>query len=30
MEVGNEMKIFITLTKYHPHQQHEQGNHCLW
>ena len=27
MEVGNEMEVFITLTKYNTCQQHE-GNHC--
>ena len=28
-EVGNEMKIFITLTKYNTHQQCEEGNPML-
>ena len=28
MEVGNEMEIFITLTKYNTHQWYEEGNHC--
>ena len=30
MEGGNEMEIFITLTKYNTHQQREEGTHCLW
>ena len=29
MEVGNEMKIFITLTKYNTCQQREEGNPLL-
>ena len=30
MKVGNEMEIFITLTKYNMCQEHEEGNHYLW
>ena len=29
MEVGNEMEIFITLTKYNTHQQREEVNPLL-
>ena len=29
MEVGNEMEIFIALTKYNTRQQHEEGKPLL-
>ena len=29
MVVGNEMEIFITLTKYNIHQQREEGKPLL-
>ena len=29
MEVGNEMEIFITRTKYNTCQRHEEGNQLL-
>ena len=29
MEIGNEMEIFITLTKYNIHQQREEGKPLL-
>ena len=29
MEVGNEIEIYITLTKYNIHQWHEEGNPLL-
>ena len=29
MEVGNEIEIFITLTKYNTRQWHEEGNPLL-
>ena len=28
-EAGNEMEIFITLTKYNTQQQHEEGEPLL-
>ena len=28
--IGNEMEIFITLTKYNTRQRCEEGNHCSW
>ena len=30
MEVGNEMEIFINLTKDNIRQWHEEGDHCSW
>ena len=29
MEVGNKMEIFITLTKYNPCQQYQEGKPLL-
>ena len=30
MQAGNEMEIFITLTKYNTCPQCEEDTHCLW